>query len=295
MDGKYNNAFIPVKRTVSRLAFFMAVFLFISLIAPAGIRAAESDSILINFSDPMYLDFISGTNGIRGVDFVLEEKDAFIRVFFNQVHSDPYFFLPIALVKSGISCDKYRYVVMNIRTDSVGFSSSIYFATSNDGSLNEDKNVGSVNRITDSGEWESMVFDMGANVRWNGLLTSARFDPFGTVPEGLDHIDIRWIAFVKAEKDLEKLDEKLKDIDKVPVYTRRPVFATPDRTKPPENTFRPSGLSGEEPDSKSGGFSPVVLITVTSVLAFFAASSLTAIIITRKKNKNGSWYGHERK
>ncbi len=246
--------------------------------------AEIEDAKFVLLNDPGYLDFFSG-NCIRNLEYGLEDGEGFARILLTPMSVDPFIYMPISVIGEGISCDEYPYVAISVRSP---FESkcNLYFGTSNEGGLDEAKNLTSFNSITDKNDWETVVFCGKDNAKWTGLLTTARFDPYGAVPEGMEYIDIRWMAFVKNEKDLEKLDVSIKELDQGELFTRRPIYSTPNRTKPPENTFRPSVPSAASGNTKTGrGFSPAVLITVTGILVLCIAVSTAGIIIFKRKGK----------
>ena len=247
---------------------------------PAEIEGAKF--VLLN--DPGYLDFFSG-NCIRNLEYVLEDGEGFARIMLTPMGMDPFIYMPISVIGEGINCDEYPYVAISVRS-TYESGCNLYFGTSNEGGLDESKNLPSSNSITDKNDWETIVFHGKSNAKWTGLLTTARFDPYGAVPEGMEYIDIRWMAFVKNEKDLEKLDVSIKDLNQSEQFTRRPIYSTPNRTKPPENTFKPSVTSVVSDNTKTDrGFSPAVLITVTGILVLCIAVSAVGIIIFKRKGK----------
>lgn len=279
---KYRNKKTFAAVTVSLMIFISALF---PLAAFAGADSGEvSDAKAFSFSDPGYLDFVSGSN-IQSLDYLSEDDGGFMRVFFTPLGGDPFVYLPIGMIPDGINCDEYYYLAINVRSK-FATHCQLYFGTSNESGLDESKNVRSVKGISGSGEWETVVYYFGDNFKWNGMLTTARFDPYSTVPDGMSYMDIRWMAFVKNEEDLAKIDASLKDIQEHETYTRRPVYSTPDRTRPPENTFRPA-VSAMAPESEASGkgFSSTVLIIVSSVLIVFAGIAAVGIVAFRSKKE----------
>lgn len=275
-----------IRRIAALYAALLSAVMLLCSLTPAFAAEADpgkvTDAKYFVFSDPSYLDFMTG-NQVTYFEFMTEDGKPFARIHFTPMGNDPYIFMPVGMIEDGVQCDKYKYVAFRVRANSSS-RSSLYFGTSNEGGLDESKNQPSVNNIGDTEQWMTLVFDLSAHAKWNGLLTTARFDPYGAVPEGLEHIDIQWIAFVKKEKDLEKLDVSLEDLSHQDLYTRRPIFATPDRTKPPENTFRPEGATaGIAAEKTNRGFSPAVLIIVSAVLLLCAASAAAGIIVLKKK------------
>ncbi len=237
------------------------------------------------FSDPGYLDFITG-NQISALEYVVEDDIGFARIHFVHMGVDPFFFLPISLLGDAVNCNEYKYLAVRVRSE-YETHCNLYFGTSLESSLDESKNMPSARGINGTGDWETVVFFFGDSLKWSGLLTSARFDPYGSIPEGMDYLDIAWFAFVKEEADLEKLDVSLDDFNTHETYTRRPVYSTPDRTKPPENTFKAvvtiDASAAEE--STSRGFPPAVLIAVTTILSVAVAVSILGIIYMRTRNR----------
>ena len=281
-----------LKRTKRRLRVTLALIISaacaaVFLCGSRGVYAEPdkiSDAKFVMLDDPGYLDFFSGSC-IRNLEYGYEDDVGFARILLTPMGSDPFIFMPISLIEGGINCEEYPYVAISVRSP---FPSrcNLYFGTSNEGGLDETKNLPSSNSITESGDWETIVFYGLGNAKWNGLLTTARFDPYGVVPDGMEYIDIRWMAFVKSEEDLEKLDVSIDDFNQSDVYTRRPVYSTPNRTKPPENTYRPEVTVYISGSVTSGGFSPVVLITVTSVLVLCIAVCAAGIIVIKRKNRH---------
>ncbi|MBO4327573.1 MAG: hypothetical protein J5950_09910 [Clostridia bacterium] len=270
------------------LLFLTAV---IALSSGAYVSASPEELIdakYIILNDPGYLDFFSG-NVIASLEFGLEDGIGFTRVNFVPLGVDPFIYMPINVIREGVNCDEYPYVAISVRA-AVRTGCNLYYGTSQEAGLDESKNIPSRIGISGSNDWETVVFYCGEYPKWSGTLSTARFDPYGTLPEGVDHIDIRWMAFVKNEEDLEKLDVSLEQMENNEQYTRMPIYSTPDRTKPPENTFRPSANTEIIPgkDSVNRGFSPAVLIIVSSLLVLSIAAATAGIILLKKKNKNGS-------
>ncbi|MBO7408080.1 MAG: hypothetical protein J6V14_10675 [Clostridia bacterium] len=270
----------------ARCAVLAAVIMLLCTWLPLSSGAADpeklTDAKYFTFSDPGYLDFVSG-NSLTYFECLTEDDVTFARIHFVPSGGDPFIYMPVGMIEGGVSCDLYKYVAFRMRAKAGG-SSNLYFGTSNEGGLDESKNQPSANSIADNDQWMTLVFDLSGHAKWNGFLSTARFDPYGNVPDGLEYIDIQWIAFVKEDKDLEKLDISLEELNHQDEYTRRPVFATPDRTKPPENTFRPAGVTaGVAEQTVRKGFSPAVLIIVSSVLLVAAASAAAGIIVLKKK------------
>jgi hypothetical protein len=260
-----------------------------ALLAPASAGASPdelSDARYALLSDPGYLDFMTG-NQIRNLEYVIEDGTGFARVHFQPSGVDPYIFLPLSAVGGAIDCSEYKYLAIRVRSD-FETGCNLYYGTSVEGGLDESKNMRSARGINATGDWETVVFYFGDTVKWTGYLSTARFDPYANVPEGMDYMDIAWFAFVKKEADLEKLDVSLDEFNAHETYTRRPVYSTPDRTKPPENTFKAALVTPEtadDPGNSRSGFSPVVLITVTAVLAVAIAVSALGIVYVRSRKE----------
>ncbi len=283
------NKHISTRAVSFALAVLMITLAIAQFIAAPAFAEPEKvkDAKYFLLNDPGYLDFFSG-NQIRSLEFGTEGDVGFARIHLVPMGVDPFIFMPISLITDGISCDEYRYVAISVRSPYPS-RCNLYFGTSIEGGLDEAKNIPSLNSITDSDDWDTVVFYCGGNAKWTGILGTARFDPYGGVPEGMDYIDIRWMAFVKEEKDLEDLDVSLDDLSGAGQYTRMPVYSTPDRTKPPENSFKPDVTSQIVPvntESKSG-ISPVVLIIVSSILTLCIIASAVGIIVIKRKDKNG--------
>ena len=261
------------------------ILLFTSAVRPNAAAAPEevTDAKYFIFSDPGYLDFLSG-NALTYYEFLTEDGEPFARIHFAPSAIDPFIYMPVGLIDEGVSCDVYKYVAFRVRAKAAS-RSNLYFGTSNESGLDESKNQPSVNSISDDDQWMTLVFDLSAHAKWNGILTTARFDPYSGVPDGLEYMDIQWFAFVRTDKDLEKLDVSLEDLSHQDEYTRRPIFATPDRTKPPENTFRPAGVTAGIASNQTAGrgFSPAVLIVVSAVLLLCAACAVAGILVLKKK------------
>lgn len=281
-------------RTRSKVRFRAIVTLMLAVICCAAVLSGNGrvyaepekieDAKFVILNDPGYLDFFSG-NCIRNLEYGFEDGVGFARILLTPMGMDPFIFMPISVLGEAISCDEYPYVAISVRSPYPS-RCNLYFGTSVEGGLDESKNLPSSNAISEDDGWETVVFYGRDNPKWGGLLTTARFDPYGAVPEGMEYIDIRWMAFVKSEKDLEKLDVSIEDFNQGDQYTRRPIYSTPNRTKPPENSFKPSVTSViSENTQTSRGFSPAVLITVSGILVLCIAVSVVGIIIFKRKGK----------
>ena len=284
--SKNNN---PPMNIIKRVLLILFCLVITASAAVAPCYAADpgkvTDAKFVSFDDPGYLDFFSG-NQIRFLEYGFEDGVGYARIYLNPMSADPFIYMPISVIEGGISCDEYKYCAVSVRSP-YPTRSNLYFGTSNEGGLDESKNIPSVMGISENPDWETVVFYGASNAKWNGILSTARFDPYGNVPEGMEYIDIRWIAFVKSEEDLEDLDVSLEQLNQTDTYTRMPVYSTPDRTRPPENTFRPSPaelIVPEKNDTKKG-ISPVVLISVTAVLTLCIAVCVVGIIVIKKNNK----------
>ena len=286
MNEKSNHTLKTAMKRLMIMALCMVIAAS-ALLATGASAAPEkvTDAKYILFDDPGYLDFFSG-NQIRFLEYGFEDGTGYARIYLNLMGSDPFIYMPISVIEGGVSCDEYQYCAISVRSP-YPTRCNLYFGTSNEGGLDESKNITSTLGISDSTDWETVVFYCASNAKWNGILSTARFDPYGGVPEGMEYIDIRWMAFVKSEKDLEGLDVSLDALNNHDTYTRMPTYSTPNRTRPPENTFRPSPaeLIVTENDQSKKGISPAVLISVTAVSVLCIVVCVIGIIVLKAKNK----------
>jgi len=268
------------------LAALLAVLCLLAGIPGAGsgisVQAEESTDDwlkLVYLGDFDTMESVSGNN-IVGMDVLTEDDVSFLRIYLSPGGGDPYIYMPIGLIEEGVKCSEFKYLALRVRTKNEGYA-SLYFGTSDEPGLNEEKNQRFATSFKGGYGWETAVVDFSTHVKWTGYVSTARFDPYGTVPEGMEYIDIAWFAFVKSAEDLEKLDSALKDFEKVMAVTRMPVYATPNRTRPGDPVTPSAASASQEPDN--AGLNTAVLVISTTVLVALIFLAVIAIIAKKRK------------
>lgn len=267
---------------------FCVTFVFIFVSGTSFFSYAESEESkfpAVYFNDIFFEDTISG-NKLSQVVYMTEDNVSFLRIYANTGDRiDPFIYFPIGSIPEPVSCKEYYYLLIRVRASYPGNDSRLYFGTTVEPGLDENKSLPFYAPFRGNGKWETAVVEFKYSAHYDGFISTVRFDPYGNWPEGLEYIDIAWFGFVRSEKDLDSFeifDPTGKDEYS---YTREPVSATPDRTKSPRPT--PSGENSSVIDEKNavspakGNLTLTVIISAVCLAVF--VSGIIVLNIIKKK------------
>lgn len=112
---------------------------------------------------------------------------------------DPNFGIPLDMFTEEIDCSVYKVCAISLKLSTGGGSGCIYFDTSVNGGLGEDK-IG-LGTYADSTDWQTVTFDFSKNAKFDGTLTTFRLDPYSSCKDV--KYEIKWIAFFKTVEDAQ--------------------------------------------------------------------------------------------
>lgn len=188
-----------------------------------------------------YAGFFSGGKEVEDIGWDPEKKCELLVVSTSQ---DPYISANVAIAAfdefdEDIDCSKYKAVSIGVRVDeNHGIGGQIYFATDENPEVGE----GQVTTISykNTTDFQAVTVNFAKIRKWSGILTTFRYDVFGTLAAEESTVEVYYVAFFETKADADNFAKAFAEKG----YDAFPVIATP--TPKPTNTPTPTPTSTPE-------------------------------------------------
>ena len=198
-----------------RIAILILVILALNCVLTAS--ADERPKLVVD--SEFYADAFGSVNHVSELYY----ENGAIKITFTPGGNDPYIYLPVSLM-GNILCDEYKVLAIKMKAPQTG-TGNLYFATDRYNSLDENKNVRTLEYRAD-GNWQIVTVDFSSNEYYEGIVTQFRFDAYPKSVDGV--LEIEWIAMFRSIEEVKEVEggdeEEPEEPPKYPGPTRTPDF-----------------------------------------------------------------------
>ncbi len=207
-----------------------------------------------------YDTFFSAGKEVEDIGWNAEEKCEQLVV---TTSTDPYITMNVPLAANDffdddLDCSKYKVLQIGVKVDANhGNGGQIYYTTDESTEPGETQVASLAYKNTT--DFQALTVNFTKNRRWTGILTTLRYDVFGTLNADESTVNVYYVAFFETKADADAFAK----VFAVKGYDAFPVVATP--TPKPTNTPTPTPTA--TPDVTEAPVEPEVTEAATEIPA----------------------------